>query len=688
MDEDHVPLLTELHHKPNGVQNGFAEFPPVRFTFKNIVYRVKTKKFLDSDEGLSQKGKSPTLLDKLMTIFCGKSYKKTILKNVSGCVESGELCAIMGASGAGKTTLLDVLASRNVSGKLFGEIKLNGHTAKSFPVPLSKITGYVMQDNLLHSTLTVRETIRFTAYLTSPKKMSRKLVNDKVEEIMHELGIHHIANSRIGGAKQRGISGGEMKRVSIALELISSPKLLFLDEPTSGLDSNTASKLMHTLNQLARNGRTIICTIHQPSSAMFRNFDKLLLLSDGFPLYFGPAQHAVEFFCEKLMIEEPKNTNPADFVLDLAFVAKSQAMSAENIQEEILTGEGPDDTFKDVFGEEVPTTKELVALFDESDIADNLIRDISHGAVPNSINHPSSGDDGFEKQNHQKIRQQHKQISKSYGAGFFMQLIILFHREGIHLIRHPQLCRAKIIQQILKGLIVGSVWWQKATKENSDSFIQDLTGALFITIALLAFMVFGDIPIYFEHRDILSRERANGLYHPFNYFISKVLINALFLASFVTIQSTCIYFMVGLRTDEWYYFFIFLGVTLLVAFVSEALVNFIANAFDSVLTAQVTGMLLIGIFFLFGGFYINGNTIPDYYSWAKYLSFLKYGFEALAINELQGQHFKNDIDGDDVIDSICEIPHLWIDVVALAGMFFFYHFCAYFCLHFFHREKR
>ncbi|KAI8874773.1 P-loop containing nucleoside triphosphate hydrolase protein [Backusella circina FSU 941] len=187
---------------------------------------------------------------------------KPILQNISGFVEPGQLLAIMGPSGAGKSSLLDILSRKHKRGVTSGQVFLNG----SIPSRrrFKKMTGFVDQDDSLMGTLTVRETLTYAALMRLPRAMPLKAKKKRVEDVMHELGITKIADSLIGIPGQRGISGGEKRRVSIGKELVTSPSLLFLDEPTSGLDSYHAGVVMECLQRLAKDGkRAIVVTIHQ-----------------------------------------------------------------------------------------------------------------------------------------------------------------------------------------------------------------------------------------------------------------------------------------------------------------------------------------------------------------------------------------------------------------------------------------
>lgn len=262
--------------------------------FEDVVYKVKPKK-----GGFSIKK--------------SKSEEKTILKGVTGMVQPGEILAMLGPSGSGKTTLLTALGGR-LGGRLSGTITYND---SPFSNAMKRNTGFVTQDDVLYPHLTVTETLIFTALLRLPNSLTKDEKTAHAEAVISQLGLNRCKNSIIGGPFLRGVSGGERKRVSIGQEMLINPSLLFLDEPTSGLDSTTAQRIVSKLWELANGGRTIVMTIHQPSSRLFYMFHKVLLLSEGNPLYFGKGEKVMEYFAS-IGFAPSVAMNPSDFLLDLA----------------------------------------------------------------------------------------------------------------------------------------------------------------------------------------------------------------------------------------------------------------------------------------------------------------------------------------------------------------------------------
>ncbi|OMO62655.1 ABC transporter-like protein [Corchorus olitorius] len=245
----------------------------------------------------------------------GTIEERSILNNITGMVSPGEILAILGPSGSGKSTLLNALAGRLTHTQGFsGTILANN---KKPTKQIAKRTGFVTQEDVLYPHLTVRETLVFCSLLRLPTTLRRKDKVSIAETVLSELGLSKCENTIIGNTFIRGISGGERKRVSIAHEMLINPSLLILDEPTSGLDSTAAHRLVSTLASLAQKGKTIVTSMHQPSSRVYQMFDSVLVLSEGRSLYFGKATEAMPYF-ESVGFAPSFPMNPADFLLDLA----------------------------------------------------------------------------------------------------------------------------------------------------------------------------------------------------------------------------------------------------------------------------------------------------------------------------------------------------------------------------------
>ncbi|KAJ3318238.1 hypothetical protein HDV06_000741 [Boothiomyces sp. JEL0866] len=241
--------------------------------------------------------------------------KKQLLTNVSGEVRAGEMIAIMGGSGAGKSTLLNTLAGRIGPGELSGDILLDGK--KRSPRNWTLQCAYVEQDDILFKQLTVFETLRYSALLRLPRTMSVAEKEARVNSVIAQLGLTGCKNTPIGDELVRGISGGERKRVSIGIELVTNPHILFLDEPTSGLDAFNAFNTIQSIKELAKKeNKLVLMTIHQPRTDILELFDKVLLLSVGKVMWFGSTPDAITHF-DGLGYKLPPKTNPSDYFIDI-----------------------------------------------------------------------------------------------------------------------------------------------------------------------------------------------------------------------------------------------------------------------------------------------------------------------------------------------------------------------------------
>ncbi|KAE8955951.1 hypothetical protein PF011_g31642 [Phytophthora fragariae] len=239
----------------------------------------------------------------------------TLLKGISGYAMPGSITALMGSTGAGKTTLMDVIAGRKTGGTIQGKIMLNGYEASDLAI--RRCTGYCEQMDIHSDASTIREALVFSAFLRQHSSVPDSQKYDSVEECLELLDLQSVADEIV-----RGSPTERMKRLTIGVELAADPRVLFLDEPTSGLDARSAKLIMDGVRKVADTGRTIVCTIHQPSTEVFMLFDKLLLLKrGGQTVYFGDlgkrARKMVDYFEAIPGVPRlPEGYNPATWMLE------------------------------------------------------------------------------------------------------------------------------------------------------------------------------------------------------------------------------------------------------------------------------------------------------------------------------------------------------------------------------------
>ncbi|KAG0235040.1 hypothetical protein BGW41_000932 [Actinomortierella wolfii] len=556
-----------------------------------------------------------------------------ILKGISGSAPAGVVLAVMGPSGAGKSTLVDILAGKRKDGKVSGQILLNGKQVHESEI--RRAVGFVDQEDVLPPTQTVYEAILFSAMLRLPEGMPIHRVHERVTEVIEMLGLSHCANRRIGNVTARGISGGEKRRVSIALELITRPPILILDEPTSGLDSFSAHMVVEVLCKLARSKTTtVIMTIHQPRSDIFFMFDQTLVVAKGETLYFGPTKTAAAYFSRR-GLDCPPNYNIADYLLDIAMDQKmlEQAKSYGADVDEKAMSSGHDALHPS--GEAVRRAHSI-----------NSLNRNGHGKAETNIaideEHPStSGSSGSSTTSLADSAPAGKGRTV-YATSFLGQLQVIMKRDFQTLIRNHALLTLHIAVSIILGVFIGGLYF-KVPMDLAG--FQNRAGSLFFMLALLGFSSISALGAFTETRTLFIKERSNGYYPPMPFIISTLLFDLIPLRIVPALLMGCIsYWMIGLSPVVTTFFkFILILVLFNVATALFCLV--IAAGVRSTGVASLASSIAMLFMMLFGGFMINQGKIPKALTWIQYLSIYKYGFEALAVNEVATSKLIDSIQG-------------------------------------------
>ena len=507
-----------------------------------------------------------------------KPKRKMILHNCSGAVHTGQMLAIMGSSGAGKTTLLNLLAGRITSASKFtssGQVLVNGRKRnfKSF----KKISAYVMQNDDMFAELTVQEQIRFSSLLRLPSTMPQEKKLQRVDKVVQELGLSKVRDSVVGNEIIRGISGGEVKRTSLGVELVTDPSLIFLDEPTTGLDAFNALNVMATLRKLAYNGRTVITTIHQPRSNIFSMFDYLLLLSEGRTMYFGPAADARTYFAG-LNYQSPPQFNPADFFIDLLSVDPRSKEQEEKTRARIMY---------------------LADRFKSSEEPKMLAHD------DRDIEKVEEADSNGGSQLKSDLR------DNKFQSNWFKEFVVLCRRSSKLILRERAATGARAVQTIIFSILLGLIWLSSG-RDDERAERQSIAGALFfITINQSFGGIFSVIFNFPLERSVVTRERASGTYRVSSYWVAKTLTEFPRTLLFVTVFSCIAYWMIGLRPEAgaFFLFILLLFITTIIAESMALAVSILAA--DPQVSAAINPVFMI-IFLLFGGFFIQASQIPVY----------------------------------------------------------------------------
>ncbi|KCV72349.1 hypothetical protein H696_01742 [Fonticula alba] len=455
--------------------------------------------------------------------------KKVILSSLSGAANGSEMTALMGSSGAGKTTLLDILAGRtfNFSGRVSVSHTIPGQGDKAptrkfdaSAKELRRLSAYVTQDDVLIASFSVRETILFSARMRLPHKVPESAKIARVNYLIKLLGLSSCAETRISQ-----VSGGQRRRTAIAVELVTSPRILFLDEPTSGLDSFTAYSVMRSLRSIARSGCTVITTIHQPSSDLFSLFDRLVLLHSGQTVFSGSAKESITYFT-KIGYPCPAFTNPADHLLALLHYDEH---SHEDSEEK---AESPQDRF------------------------DRRVRHILHcwrvhtrerrllEAQQSSL--PSGGPaDSLAEENPLLVPDP---LVDAPSLPLWRELWLLLTRSMLDTIRSPSSLHIRMLQALAVSILFGTVYYKLGTHVSS---VQSRTGMLFgalISVLLNGMMAL--ILTFPVERAVFFREQQHSRsYRIFNYYMSKFLTDIPFALLQAILFSLPIYFMSGLNLD-------------------------------------------------------------------------------------------------------------------------------------------
>ncbi|OWZ20973.1 Pleiotropic drug resistance protein transporter [Phytophthora megakarya] len=504
--------------------------------------------------------------------------KETIalLKGISGYALPGTITALMGSSGAGKTTLMDVIAGRKTGGKIQGQILLNGHPATDLAIRRS--TGYCEQMDIHSESSTIREALTFSAFLRQGADVPDSYKYASVDECLDLLGLNPIADQII-----RGSSVEQMKRLTIGVELAAQPSVLFLDEPTSGLDARSAKLIMDGVRKVANTGRTIICTIHQPSAEVFRVFDSLLLLKRGGETVFAGelgenASEMIDYFESINGVTKLKdNYNPATWMLE-------------------LIGAGTRTDFAKIYQLSTPCERWLATL--END----------------GISLPS-------------LTYNESQITIKRGAAQVVQLKFLMKRVWNLYWRTSSFNLTRFNFSQTLGLLLGFMYLD--VEYASYTSINSGMGMLFVAMALLGLVAFdGMVSIAAVERTVFYRERSSHTYNMIWYIFATSVMELLYVFIDVLLFLVSLYPMVGFKGTSGFLncWVIFSCYTLLQAYIAEFLVFLLPNTN----LVNFFGIVVFSISFIFSGFSPPASSLPSSTKWLHDIVPMSYSLSAVA----------------------------------------------------------
>lgn len=537
---------------------------------------------------------------------CRKPMNKQIIFRSSGIIRPGQILAVVGPSGAGKTTLFNVLAKRNADYDVTGSLFLNG---RPYDGDLLKIiSGFVWQDPLYHSHLTPREALHFAARLKDPMSVEQR--TERVNNLLHAFDLERCSDTRIGNDTIKGISGGEKKRLSIAVEVISNPKLLFLDEPTSGLDSTSAYRVVSLLRFLADAGTTVIMTIHQPRPAIAKAIDRFLVLSAGWQVFFGPVDEMMQHFSD-LGFACPPGENPLDHILDL------------------INNESDGSGFAAVAARMLQIEPRKNSLFKleplPSAVAEGQSRTELAMELSDKFTASKSGFlDSIPEDAHQEdlAAGTHVRRFSTFRSTWFARIAVVIHREFLQKWRNPQVGLTQLSAAIVMGTIMGSFYYQIP----STSYIL-VSNALAFVFMFTVFFSFHLVLFFPRERHIHTREFTQGIMGSSEYYFGMVLTDLPGTTLAAICFSTIFYFMVGLRPEA---FGTFLGIVVLAAVTGGAMLLCVgAFAPDPATANSLVSMVFLFCMFLNGYF----AQSPPAWTWIEAVNYLRFVTMASFVNQ-------------------------------------------------------
>ncbi|KAH9321633.1 hypothetical protein KI387_016272 [Taxus chinensis] len=562
----HDGELSDLNASVPDKKGMVLPFQPLSIAFENINYYVDMPQEM-KNEGLDQN-------------------RLQLLSNISGSFRPGVLTALVGVSGAGKTTLMDVLAGRKTGGYIEGNISLSGYTKKQ--ETFARISGYCEQNDIHSPNVTVYESLVYSAWLRLPQD-DEKTRMMFVQQVMELVELTPLKDALVGLPGVTGLSTEQRKRLTIAVELVANPSIIFMDEPTSGLDARAAAIVMRTVRNTVDTGRTVVCTIHQPSIDIFEAFDELLLMKRGGQvIYAGPLGHhshkLVEYF-EAVEGVPPiaEGYNPATWVLEVSSISVEESLGID---------------FADIY------TKSSLYVWNQV-----LIKELSTPA-------PGSKDLHFPTQ---------------FAQSFSVQCMACLWKQYWSYWRNPHYVVVRFFFSTIVALLFGTIFWDLGTKRGNQQDVLNILGAMYCSVLFLGVTNASSVqPVVDVERTVFYREKAAGMYSAFPYAIGQVAIEVPYILVQSVVYALVVYSMIAFDWTAakffWFLFFMFF--------------TFLYFTFFGMVTVAVTpnfhvAAIIASAFYstwnLFSGFIIPRPKMPvwwRWYSWATPMSWTLYGLFA------------------------------------------------------------
>ncbi|KAG8380612.1 hypothetical protein BUALT_Bualt06G0033800 [Buddleja alternifolia] len=595
-------------------------FTPLSLAFDHVNY------FVDMPAEMKKQGINETRLQ--------------LLRDVSGAFRPGVLTALVGVSGAGKTTLMDVLAGRKTGGYIEGNISISGYPKNQST--FARVSGYCEQNDIHSPHVTVYESIVYSAWLRLSPEVNQEARKMFVEEVMDLIELNPLRDALVGLPGVDGLSTEQRKRLTIAVELVANPSIIFMDEPTSGLDARAAAIVMRAVRNTVDTGRTVVCTIHQPSIDIFEAFDELLLMKRGGQvIYAGPLGHhsrlLVKYFQSVPGVPDIKEGyNPATWMLDV---------TASSIETQLNV--------------------DFAQIYANSDLYrrnEELIKELSTPA-------PGSRDLYF---------------PTKYAQSFVSQCKACFWKQHLSYWRNPQYNSIRFFMTTIIGIIFGVIFWKKGDQMSRQQDLMNLLGAMYSAVMFLGGTNTSAVQsVVAVERTVFYREKAAGMYSALPYAFSQVAIETIYVAIQTFVYSLILYSMIGFhwQADKffWFYFFVFMCFIYFTAY-GMMLVALTPNY----QIAAIVMSFFLSFWNLFSGFLIPRTEIPiwwRWYYWASPVAWTIYGLVTSQVGdqtELVQVPGLGDIPVNEYLDRFLGFRHDFLGAVAGAHVGWAILFCLVF----------
>ncbi|KAL0460082.1 UNVERIFIED_CONTAM: Pleiotropic drug resistance protein 2 [Sesamum latifolium] len=519
-----------------------------------------------------------------------------LLRDVSGAFRPGVLTALVGVSGAGKTTLMDVLAGRKTGGYIEGTITVSGYPKNQ--ATFARVSGYCEQNDIHSPYVTVYESLLYSAWLRLAADVKTETRKMFVEEVMDLVELNPLRNALVGLPGVDGLSTEQRKRLTIAVELVANPSIIFMDEPTSGLDARAAAIVMRTVRNTVDTGRTVVCTIHQPSIDIFEAFDELLLMKRGGQvIYAGPLGHRshklVEYFEAVPGVAKIKEGyNPATWMLEVSSSAAEAQLDVD---------------FAEIYANS--------SLYQRNQ---QLIKELSTPA-------PGSQDLYFPTQ---------------YSQSFLIQCKACFWKQHWSYWRNSQYNAIRFFTTIVIGVLFGVIFWQKGDQIHRQQDLLNLLGATYAAVLFLGATNASAVQsVVAIERTVFYRERAAGMYSELPYAFAQVAIETIYVAIQTIVYSLLLYSMIGYHWtgEKFFYFYYFIFMCFTYFSMYGMMVVALTPGYQ---IAAIVMSFFLSFWNLFSGFLIPRPLIPiwwRWYYWASPVAWTIYGIFASQIGDQTGE---------------------------------------------------